>query len=196
MLHGCKLGETTAPNCCRTVTRLPLASSCDGQACGGLQICNERMQRLDRRAVLDSLIRCVSHDDPAMRPPVPEQCRPITALLPICCSRSIPTASNARGSLDHCGSEVSAIMLLLCALLLLCGGQAKHWYAQYVVSSHCRPSASTPNGLSRSALRRSHAVLSVSSGCASRHSSQNQLATAKKTHEQTSSSASQQSLTH
>jgi hypothetical protein len=78
-------------------------------------------------------------------------------------------------------------MLLLCALLLLCGGQAKpsigmlsmHWYAQYVVSSHCRPSASTPNGLSRSALRRSHAVLSVSSGCASRHSSQNQLATAK-----------------
>ena len=47
------------------------------------------------------------------------------------------------------------------------------------VCSHCRPSASTPNGLSRSALRRSHAVLSVSSGCASRHSSQNQLATAK-----------------
>ena len=56
-----------------------------------------------------------------------------------------------------------------------------HWSAQYVVSSHCRPSASTPNGLSRSALRRSHAVLSVSSGCASRHSSQNQLATAKNT---------------
>ena len=40
--------RTLAPSCCRTVTRLPLASSCDGQACGGLQICNERMQRLDR----------------------------------------------------------------------------------------------------------------------------------------------------